>query len=50
MHELQQLIEKAWEGRAELQPGNAPARVGEAVQHILGELDEGRLKIWQSRV
>ena len=45
MHELQQLIEQTWENRANLQPGNAPARVGEAVEHILGELDQGKLRV-----
>jgi len=45
MHELQTLIEQAWEDRANLKPGSAPARVGEAVDHILAELDSGRLRV-----
>ena len=45
MHELQTLIEQAWENRANLKPGTAPARVGEAVQHILAELDTGKLRV-----
>ena len=45
MHELQQLIEQAWEKRAELQPGNAPARIGEAVASIVDELDQGKLRV-----
>jgi 2,3,4,5-tetrahydropyridine-2-carboxylate N-succinyltransferase len=45
MHELQTLIDQAWEDRANLKPGSAPARVGEAVQHILGELDAGKLRV-----
>jgi 2,3,4,5-tetrahydropyridine-2-carboxylate N-succinyltransferase len=45
MHELQTLIDQAWEDRANLKPGSAPARVGEAVQHILGELDKGTLRV-----
>ncbi len=45
MHELQTLIEQAWENRANLRPGTAPARVGEAVQIILGELDKGTLRV-----
>ncbi|WIM06445.1 MAG: 2,3,4,5-tetrahydropyridine-2,6-dicarboxylate N-succinyltransferase [Candidatus Nitricoxidivorans perseverans] len=45
MHELQQTIDQAWEDRASLQPGAAPARIGEAVAHILNELDEGRLRV-----
>jgi 2,3,4,5-tetrahydropyridine-2-carboxylate N-succinyltransferase len=45
MHELQTLIEQAWEDRANLKPGSAPARVGEAVDTILAELDAGRLRV-----
>lgn len=45
MHELQQLIEEAWEQRAALKPGEAPARIGEAVAHVLGELDAGVLRV-----
>jgi len=45
MHELQSLIEQAWEDRANLKPGSAPARVGEAVEHILAELDSGKLRV-----
>ena len=43
--ELQQIIEQAWEDRANLSPGSAPARVGEAVDHILAELDAGKLRV-----
>jgi len=42
---LQQTIEQAWEDRANLQPGTAPARVGDAVAHVLGELDSGVLRV-----
>ncbi len=45
MHELQSLIDQAWEDRANLKPGSAPARVGEAVEHILAELDAGKLRV-----
>ena len=43
--DLQTLIDQAWEDRANLKPGSAPARVGEAVDHILAELDAGRLRV-----
>ncbi len=43
--ELQTLIETAWEDRASLSPGSAPARIGEAVDHVLAELDAGRLRV-----
>ena len=45
MHELQTLIEEAWEDRNELKPGSAPARIGEAVNEILAELDAGSLRV-----
>ena len=45
MNELQQIIEEAWEGRASLSPGAAPARFGDAVAHVLGELDSGALRV-----
>ena len=43
--ELQQLIDQAWENRAELSPKVAPAKIGEAVDHVLAELDAGRLRV-----
>ena len=45
MQQYQQIIEEAWEDRASLQPGTAPAKVGEAVGLIVNELDEGRLRV-----
>ena len=45
MRDLQSIIEQAWEGRAGLSPGTAPAKVGEAVGKVFGELDEGRLRV-----
>ena len=42
---LQQTIETAWESRADYNPGNAPAALHEAVQHVLAELDAGRLRV-----
>ncbi|AJP49575.1 2,3,4,5-tetrahydropyridine-2,6-carboxylate N-succinyltransferase [Rugosibacter aromaticivorans] len=45
LNDLQQVIEQAWEDRANLQPGTASARVGEAVAHVLGELDSGALRV-----
>jgi 2,3,4,5-tetrahydropyridine-2-carboxylate N-succinyltransferase len=49
MDELQKIIDDAWEQRAELGPGSAPARVGEAVAHALGELDAGRMRVAEKR-
>src|SRR5438874_13510140 len=45
MNELQNIIDEAWEQRARLAPGSAPAEVGEAVAHVLDELDQGRLRV-----
>lgn len=43
--ELQSLIEQYWEDRASLKPGSSPARLGEAVQSVLDELDKGTLRV-----
>ena len=43
--ELQQMIEKAWEDRASIQPGKAPAKIGEAVAQVISELDQGKLRV-----
>lgn len=48
-NELQTIIDDAWEKRAEISPGGAPARVGEAVAHVLGELGSGRLRVAEKR-
>jgi len=45
MIELQSTIEQAWEGRSELKPGSAPARVGEAVGRVLAGLDSGSMRV-----
>ena len=46
MHQhLKVTIEQAWEQRAELKPGSAPAKIGEAVATIINELDAGRLRV-----
>jgi 2,3,4,5-tetrahydropyridine-2,6-dicarboxylate N-succinyltransferase len=45
MSELQSLIEQYWEDRASLKPGSAPARLGEAVQNVLDDLDKGALRV-----
>ena len=45
MQEFQQIIEEAWEDRASLQPGTAPAKIGAAVSAVLAELDAGTLRV-----
>jgi 2,3,4,5-tetrahydropyridine-2,6-dicarboxylate N-succinyltransferase len=45
MSELQKVIEHAWEQRANLNPGTAPAKVGEAVSEVVAGLDAGKLRV-----
>ena len=45
IQELQQIIEKAWEDRANIQPGKAPAKIGEAVAQVIIDLDQGKLRV-----
>ncbi|MDR2450458.1 MAG: 2,3,4,5-tetrahydropyridine-2,6-dicarboxylate N-succinyltransferase [Candidatus Accumulibacter sp.] len=45
MQEYQRIIEDAWENRASLAPGTAPARLGEAVDRVLAGLDAGTLRV-----
>jgi 2,3,4,5-tetrahydropyridine-2-carboxylate N-succinyltransferase len=45
MSELQTTIEQAWEKRADLAPGSAPARIGAAVKEVIDGLDSGRLRV-----
>ncbi|MBL8331181.1 MAG: 2,3,4,5-tetrahydropyridine-2,6-dicarboxylate N-succinyltransferase [Rubrivivax sp.] len=43
--ELQNLIDLAWEGRSALSPANADPSIREAVDHVIGELNAGRLRV-----
>ncbi len=45
MQELQKIIEEAWEIRTDLKPGSAPAKIGEAVDHVIAELDDGKIRV-----
>ena len=45
MQEMQRIIEEAWENRASLQPGSAPAKIGEAVSQAVAALDAGQLRV-----
>jgi 2,3,4,5-tetrahydropyridine-2-carboxylate N-succinyltransferase len=49
MSALQQTIEQAWEKRAELTPTSAPAAIKEAVDHVIDELDAGRVRVAQKQ-
>ena len=43
--QLQQIIDAAWEDRANLSPKSAPAAVTDAVEQVTAELDSGRLRV-----
>ncbi|MFZ2307117.1 MAG: 2,3,4,5-tetrahydropyridine-2,6-dicarboxylate N-succinyltransferase [Rhodoferax sp.] len=43
--QLQQIIDAAWDDRANISPAAAPAEVRDAVEHVLNELDAGRLRV-----
>jgi len=43
--QLQQIIEDAWENRANITARSAPREVAEAVEHVIAELNSGRLRI-----
>jgi 2,3,4,5-tetrahydropyridine-2-carboxylate N-succinyltransferase len=45
MQAIQQIIDEAWENRSSLQPGTAPAAIGEAVASVLDQLDQGTLRV-----
>jgi 2,3,4,5-tetrahydropyridine-2-carboxylate N-succinyltransferase len=47
--QLEQIIDAAWENRAELTPKDAPAEVREAVSHVIGQLDSGALRVAEPR-
>ena len=49
MTDLQQTIDAAWEQRSELSPSVAPAPLRDAVAHVIGELDAGRLRVAEKR-
>lgn len=47
--QLQQIIDTAWENRAELSPKAAPAEVREAVAHAIEQLDKGALRVAEKK-
>ena len=42
---LQSTIESAWDNRPSLSASTAPAEVRDAVEHVIAELDSGRLRV-----
>lgn len=45
--QLQNIIDTAWEQRAEISPNSASAEVRDAVAHVLAGLDDGSLRVAQ---
>jgi 2,3,4,5-tetrahydropyridine-2-carboxylate N-succinyltransferase len=43
--QLQTLIDNAWENRAQLSPTSAPKEVVDAVEHVIAELNNGKLRV-----
>ena len=43
--QLQKILDAAWEDRANISVASAPAEVRDAVEHVLNELDAGRLRV-----
>ena len=43
--QLQTLIETAWDNRAELSPASAPKEVMDAVNHVIDQLNTGKLRV-----
>ncbi|MFN0004365.1 MAG: 2,3,4,5-tetrahydropyridine-2,6-dicarboxylate N-succinyltransferase [Burkholderiaceae bacterium] len=42
---LENTINQAWEDRAQLSPGSASKEILQAVEHVIGELNNGRLRV-----
>jgi 2,3,4,5-tetrahydropyridine-2-carboxylate N-succinyltransferase len=45
--QLQQIIDQAWEDRANFSPKSAPAEVRESVAHVIDQLNQGTLRVAQ---
>ncbi|MEP6825729.1 MAG: 2,3,4,5-tetrahydropyridine-2,6-dicarboxylate N-succinyltransferase [Ramlibacter sp.] len=43
--QLQQIIDTAWESRTSFSPRSAPSEVADAVEHVISELNKGRLRV-----
>lgn len=43
--QLQTLIDNAWENRASLSPKAAPKEVADAVEHVIAQLNNGKLRV-----
>ncbi|MFM2427722.1 MAG: hypothetical protein RL707_1549, partial [Pseudomonadota bacterium] len=44
-HQLQHIIDNAWDNRANINATNATQEVLDAVEHVIAELNTGRLRV-----
>jgi 2,3,4,5-tetrahydropyridine-2,6-dicarboxylate N-succinyltransferase len=49
MNEAQKTIDEAWEGRAGINPSNAPKPLRDAVEHVIAGLDAGTLRVCEKK-
>ena len=49
MTELKDIVEQAFERRAEITPRNVETHVKEAVGEVIEQLDQGRLRVAEKR-
>jgi 2,3,4,5-tetrahydropyridine-2,6-dicarboxylate N-succinyltransferase len=47
--QLQQVIEQAWEDRANFSPKSAPAEIRDAVAHVIDQLNRGALRVAEKK-
>ena len=43
--QLQTIIDSAWDNRANLSPTSAPAEIKEAVDHVIGQMNKGQIRV-----
>jgi 2,3,4,5-tetrahydropyridine-2-carboxylate N-succinyltransferase len=43
--QLQQIIDTAWENRAQISAASAPKEVTQAVEHVIAEMNKGKLRV-----
>jgi 2,3,4,5-tetrahydropyridine-2-carboxylate N-succinyltransferase len=43
--QLQTIIDAAWDNRADISPKSAPQEVKDAVEHVIADLNAGRVRV-----
>ena len=49
MESTQKTIEAAWDGRAKINPGNAPKALRDTIAQVLDALDGGRVRVAEKK-